>query len=208
MPKDQPTGEESAKRYPHALAVRVATELGDLLRDCCETFPGDDKPRLRIVGSVRRLKPTVKDLELLYVARVVRVPDAGTLFGETLDASAVNVRLDELVASGVLAKRPKADGTLTWGENIRLAVHVATGLPCDFFAATRENWWNQLVCRTGGKDTNTAICNGAIARGLKWATTSAGFECRRSGRLLVRVNSEQDVFAAARMDYLEPKDRK
>ncbi len=197
----------STLRRPHALAVAVAEQLGGVMREWCVTLPGDAQPRMRVVGSVRRLKATVKDLEILFISKVLKVKDRESLLGELREASAINVMLDSLVQAGVLAKRLKCDGSVTWGEEIRLAVHVASGLPVDFFAATRENWWNQLVCRTGGKEMNTAICNAAIAKGLKWATTSAGFKCRRTGKVIRTVHSERDVFAAVGMEYREPSKR-
>lgn len=46
-----------------------------------------------------------------------------------------------------------------WGEKNKLAVHVRTGIPVDFFAATEANWWNYLVCRTGGEQNNIAIAS-------------------------------------------------
>ncbi len=200
----EPTATEP-KRFPRAVAIEVAEELHGLLAEWCEkTATG---PRIAIVGSVRRGKPLVKDLELLYIPELVLEPDPTSLFGEERKVSAINVALDWLVSNGTLAKRLKCDGTATWGESIRLAVHVRTGLPVDFFAATMENWWNQLVCRTGGKDSNTAICNAAIERNLKWSPTSAGFLNPRTGQLSRTVRCERDAFEIVGLPYLEPHQR-
>jgi DNA polymerase/3'-5' exonuclease PolX len=193
------------KRFPRAMAIEVAEELHGLLAEWCVKTPTG--PRIAIVGSVRRGKPLVKDLELLYISESVLEPDPTSLFGEERKVSVISFALDLLVSNGTLAKRLKCDGTATWGESIRLAVHVRTGLPVDFFAATMENWWNQLVCRTGGKDSNTAICNAAIERNLKWSTTSAGFVNPRTGQLSRTVRCERDAFEIVGLPYLEPHQR-
>ena len=93
---------------------------------------------------------------------------------------ATAIAIEGLLASGILTKRPKVDGTFTWGAENKLAVHARTGLPVDLFATTAECYINYLVCRTGGASTNKAICNGAIARGLKWCNYGPGFVRGRS----------------------------
>jgi DNA polymerase/3'-5' exonuclease PolX len=187
------------KRYERTVAIQVAKDLHTHLEGTFE--------RIKVVGSVRRGKTTVKDLELLYIPHTIHIPDPQSLLGETIHLSAVNHRLDELVRAGVLVKRPKLDGTLTWGEDIRLAIHVESGLPVDFFAARPANWWNLLVCRTGGAESNKRICDAAIARNLKWRTNGAGFHNRSNDQLARTVRSERDVFEIVGLPYLEPHQR-
>jgi DNA polymerase/3'-5' exonuclease PolX len=83
--------------------------------------------------------------------------------------------------------------------------HVASGIPADLFAATRENWWNYLVCRTGPADSNMRICMGAQARGWKWNPYGAGFSDPEGN---VRVmDSERAVFDFVGLPYREPEAR-
>ena len=195
------------QRFDRKIALAVAEELHAALVAAVDTPFGHTKPAIAIVGSTRRGKPTVKDLELLFIPRIAKVADPLDLFGKTIEADAVACELEKLIARGVLKPRPKCDGSHTWGEAIKLAVHVATGLPVDLFTARPGNWYNLMVCRTGGKETNEAICNAAIAKGLKWSPQSPGFLNRTTLEVARTVRSERDVFTIAGLEYLEPHQR-
>lgn len=197
---------QEPQRFPREVAISVAEEMRLALtnRFLVDGGPADAFEQIKIVGSTRRGKSTVKDLELLFIPTRVFTTDLDSLFSETLKVSGMNLCLDAMVKEGRIVKRPKCDGTFTWGEDIRLAVHVCTGLPVDFFACTRETWWNQLVCRTGGKISNTEIAVAAQERGLKWNPFGVGFTNVRTGKLARTVRSEEDVFEIAGVPYLPP----
>ncbi len=82
-----------------------------------------------------------------------------------------------------------------WGEKNKLAVHVASGVPVDLFAATEANWFNYLVCRTGPGESNIAIASAAKAMGWQWHPYGTGFSrpvgLGTEGRA---VASEREVF--------------
>lgn len=169
------------------------------------------------VGGYRRQKQEMKDLELLIIPKVVERPDPSDLFGG--GQRPVNVTLahfDELVASGVLEKRRKVDGSLSaWGESNRHALHLASGLPLDLFFATRESWWNRLVVTTGPRELNVRIAG--LARKLspawEWEVGEAGFvplggtwaSCQRTRRTM---RSEREVFEFVGLEYREPEERR
>lgn len=184
----------SAKvKYLRAEALKVAKELCDLQRLC---------ERLICAGSLRRRKLQVGDVEIVYISKVTTVPDG--LF-DSKQVSLMDVALDEMVAEGIIAKRTNVNGSVMWGEKNKLAVHVASGIPVDFFAATEANWFNYLVCRTGGAENNTAIASAAQAKGWKWNPYGAGFTNERGQ--LVPVTSERDVFDLVGLPYKEPWER-
>lgn len=185
-------------RYPRAAALAVARELVAALTPACS--------RLIVAGSLRRRKADVGDVELVFIPRIVEQPDPGDLLGNRISCDAAELAINDLVARGVLAKRPKSNGTTTWGDQNKLAIHVASGIPVDLFAGQMANWWCLLVCRTGSAETNQQICNAAIARGWKWNPYGAGFS-DRDGRLVRRVYSERDVFEAVGLSYKEPWER-
>jgi DNA polymerase/3'-5' exonuclease PolX len=202
-------------KHPAEAAKRVARALCEHLKLCCEINPAEQRPFLVVAGSLRRRKAEVGDVEILCVPRIGQVPDG--LF--TKQGSLVDQRLEELLERGILAKRKNCNGAVTWGVKNKLAVHVESGMPVDLFIATAASWYNYLVCRTGGKDSNTAIATAAQKRGLKWHPYDEGFEVidavRASTvlnrelrpRQMLRVMSEADVFAFAGLNYLEPHDR-
>jgi DNA polymerase/3'-5' exonuclease PolX len=190
-------------KYPRAAALDVARAMVKALQPACS--------RLLIAGSLRRRKAEVGDVEVLYIPEIVPRPDPADLFGKPIATNAADAALADLLALGVIEKRENSLGRTAWGAQNKLARHVASGIPIDFFAATPENWWNLVVCRTGGAETNVAICNGAIDAGWKWNPYGHGFSRpnpERPGWLLIReMHSEQEVFAWAGLDYLEPWER-
>lgn len=183
-------------KFPRAAALAVARELVAPLRAITEPN------RLICAGSLRRRKDRVGDVELLYIPRLVSEPDG--LF-DTRQVSLVDHLLDELVRAGVLAKRLNTLGSEIWGEKNKLAVHVASGIPVDFFAASEANWFNYLVCRTGSAENNVRIASAAKAKGWQWNPYGAGFT-DQSGTV-VPVRSEREVFDLVGLDYLEPWER-
>lgn len=189
------------RKYPRVEAIAVAKELCDALKPHCE--------RLIVAGSLRRRRMEVGDVEILYIPKLrpVEIP-AEDFFqaarvGQLDDAEA---RLDWLLEQGVIAQRRNVRGATTWGAKNKLAVHVASGIPVDFFASSEASWFNYLVCRTGGAETNVRIASAAKAKGWQWNPYRAGFS--RDGEPEFFAKSEQDVFEFVGLPYREPWERR
>lgn len=181
------------KRWPRLEAEAVARELAWMLAGVCD--------RVVVAGSLRRGKALVGDVEILYIPRYqARAFDMFTDRMEDLAAE----RIGELVRDGVLFKRPSKTGSFSWGEKNRLAVHTRSGIPVDLFAATEENWWNYLVCRTGPAESNMRIARAAKERGWKWNPYGVGFS---RGQEVRRMGSEEDVFRFAGLAFMEAEGR-
>lgn len=186
-------GMTEEKRFPHKLACQVAGEILEALRPACT--------RLQVAGSVRRLRPFVKDVEILFVPAVIyRKTDL--FFSEPVKP--VEEKIAWLHTEGIIEKRLNSLGRETWGELNKLARHVETGLPIDLFAANDENWWNLLVCRTGPKQSNMDICKAAAKKGWTWRPYEKGFT---SGAHWHITHSEREVFELVGLPYKEPRDR-
>jgi DNA polymerase/3'-5' exonuclease PolX len=181
-------------RYPRSDAMAVAKEL------CAALKPVTEK--LVVAGSLRRRKPMVGDVEILFVPKMIEVKF--DLFN-TLKVSAADAYLEQMLKAAVLKKRLNAKGHSMWGEKNKLAVHVSSGIPVDLFTATEENWFNYAVCRTGGAQTNVRICEAAQARGWKWNPYGPGFTDHLGETR--KVTSELDVFEFVGLKYLEPWER-
>jgi DNA polymerase/3'-5' exonuclease PolX len=176
----------------------------------------DGVPWLRVAGSLRRGKPEVGDVEMVYVPASGDVQNG--LFVE--QGNVFDAALETLILRRIIAPRKNAKGVQMWGGQNKFAVHVASGLPLDFFATTAPAFFNYLVCRTGGKESNVALAVSAAERGLKWHPYHSGFEvvdCERAqaalnrpelttGRFVV-ATSERAVFELAGLAYLEPWER-
>jgi DNA polymerase/3'-5' exonuclease PolX len=186
---------ETKTKWPLAAAQMVARELWGVLAPACEA--------IEIAGSIRRRKPMIGDVEIVYVPRydVAKLPDE--MFAQA-EQNMADLAIENLLLCGVLGKRTNVNGREMFGEKNKLVRHMATGMPVDLFATTEDAWFNYLVCRTGGSESNIAICNAAIARGWKWNPYGAGFSRGDETR---RMKSEREVFEFVGLQYLEPEER-
>lgn len=181
-------------RFPRDQAVAVATQLQAMISPACE--------RIAIVGSLRRSKDTVGDIELLFIPRMTTRPD-GLFDRETV--SVAGEVIDRLVKDRLLDKRTNAKGQFTWGDQNKLAIHVPSGIPVDLFATTPEKWWVSLVIRTGSKETNLRLTNGAIRHGGQLNAYGSGVTWKDGSH--TAATSEQHVFELCHILYLEPHQR-
>jgi len=187
-------------KHPRAKALEVARELTAALRPLCEP------ERFIFAGSLRRMKPEVGDIEMVYVPLIESRPDPDDLLNHPVMTNLFDLKLNEWLKAGVITKRVGPQGGTAWGASNKLAVHTASGIGVDFFQADQQSFWTLLVCRTGSAEMNTRICNGAIARGQTW-NMYRGFEDRVTGELLYVPDSEEALFAHVGLPYLPPKDR-
>lgn len=130
-------------KHPRAEALDVARRLTAALRELCEP------DRFIFAGSLRRMKPEVGDIEVVYVPKVEMLPDPNDLLGNPIPTVRFNRLLEDWLKSGVLQKRVGEKGGTAWGPVNKLAVHVESGIGIDFFEANKRNFWSLLVCRTG-----------------------------------------------------------
>lgn len=170
--------------------------------------------RVEIAGSLRRRKAMVGDVELLYIPKILRLPDPRDLFGELVDANAADERIQYLENISLLHRRKNVKGAEMFGEKNKLMRHVRSGIPVDLFAATEENWFNYLVCRTGGAENNVAIAAAAKRKGWQWNPYGAGFSREAHdgayGEVPAAVHPvrcEEDVFKFVGLPYRPPMDR-
>ena len=185
----------SKQKYPRSDALKVAKLLCVSLADITD--------RLIVAGSLRRRKTEVGDVEILYIPKMVT---QSLDFFTATSVSQVDLMLDRLLANGVIAKRKNVNGSVMWGEKNKLAVHVASGIPVDFFAARADTWFNYLVCRTGGAENNRQIAVAANAKGWRWNPYGVGFS-DAAGNLVATVAAERDVFDLVGLPYREPWER-
>jgi len=184
------------QRWSLETASFVALELSVALLDSCD--------QITIAGSIRRQKPMVGDVEIVYVSKATRVADPEDLFGASREILEAEAAIERLEREGVIQKRILAAGRQSYGSLNKLMMHTASGIPVDFFRTNKQSWWNYLVCRTGSSASNIRISQAAIARGMSWASNSAGF---RRGDELIAVHSEEEVFAAVGLPFLPPHER-
>jgi DNA polymerase/3'-5' exonuclease PolX len=184
------------------VAYEIAEQLGRALAEVCEDY------RCQLVGSMRRQKSWVADIEMLYIGKVGLEEDLDSLFLEPIEVDLAEQWIQGLLEAGILDKRETVKDSKAYGPKNKLLVHVASGIPVDLFVATEENWYNLLVCRTGPVVSNIRISQKAKALGLKWNPYGAGFTgiCANAvGE--IRIQSEREVFDHVGIEYREPQER-
>lgn len=184
------------KRYSYGEAHTVAESIMEMLYSRCE--------QIKIAGSLRRQKQEVGDIELLFIPYMVPVKD--DLFGGAKMDDAAADAINGMVDWGYIKKRPNSAGHFTWGPQNKLAVHVESGIPIDFFATTKDRWFVSLVIRTGPKELNIRLITEAAKRGYKLHAYGV-LEKVATGEQIAPA-SEQELFEYCGVPYVEPKDRR
>lgn len=181
-------------RVPLARAGTLAVFLVDELRPACE--------RIEIAGSIRRRKPTVKDIELVAIPKMSR-----DLFGELLvdEPTELDLLVDRLVADGRLAPRLNSAGGRCMGSKMKRLVAVRSGIAVDLFAVTPPAQWGAIFAiRTGPADFSEWLVTICQRRGLRCV----------EGRLVdaqgreIPTPEERDFIDACGAQYVEPWERR
>lgn len=194
------------QKWPWEVAHAVAQEILRAL--------DGSVARSAVAGSLRRRKAYVGDVEILYIPKMVSMPDQQSLLRELVDVNMTEVTISDMERLGFLERRKNVKGAEMFGEKNKLMRHVKSGIPVDLFAATEENWFNYLVCRTGGADNNVAIASAAQRKGWKWNPYGPGFsrEAHQGAygdvaAAVHQVHSEEEVFKFAGLRYRPPCER-
>jgi len=128
-------------------ALKVAWEVMGLVRPVVE--------RIAVAGSVRRGLDEVKDVEVVYLPRLVAAQR--TLF-EMGMVPATEARIYELMQLGVLRLDQQV---LRNGPKYKRVIHVASGVVVELFRADPDNWGLILALRTGPADfMKTVVSHG------------------------------------------------
>lgn len=184
-------------RYPRAFALTVAERLMAALAPFVE--------RVEVAGSIRRMKDGVGDVELVFIPKLeTRQVD---MFS-TEPADLVHERLNDLLYSKVLCKRPSKIGVFTWGMLNKLAIDAETGIPCDFFCEPNiADWHRTMIIRTGPRELNIKLIQSAAARGLHVHAYSGAGITDATGKS-IPYKDEAEFFALCGVPYIKPEDRK
>lgn len=166
--------------------------------------------KLALAGSIRRQRPTVGDIEIVLVPKLVaRQPDPFEKMLGSMREPPVDVAdtfLNLALAHGHLKKRVGQAGHTAWGPSNKLAIDVASGIPIDFFSTTLECFPMLLVIRTGGKQTNINLANAAARRGWKLKPYHGGYENRRTGEMHI-CKTEEECFTFVGLQCPPPTHR-
>jgi len=171
-------------------AQRYAEKILTWLMPHCE--------RIQVAGSVRRARPECADIDLVVIPRLDVTRD---MFGTVLTTRNVTwCFLCNYIA--------QSNGTAKWlaGQENEHGKNWLLQLPkcqCDIFTATPDTWGTVLLCRTGSKEHNIWLASRVKASGGHWHPA----EYLRLGGKTHDVRTEESIYAACGLPYIEPADR-
>lgn len=195
-----------------AEAQKIAEALMQELAPICD--------RAAVAGSVRRLKPAPKDLEIVAIPKPTKYQAVLTGLPEVVRWS-TDDWCDAGLAAGRLRKRLDKNGRGAVGDRYkRLEVRVAAYCPeiegvewmaLDLFLVhPPSDWWTLYVVRTGPGEYSHMIAGLARSRGfrineghLERLVLDDGKEAWET----VPLQSEEEFFATLGLPYLRPEER-
>jgi hypothetical protein len=182
---------EKSERVEAGIAELAAKRFVGLIREHCQ--------RVEIAGSVRRKKETVKDVEIVAIAK------PGLL-----------ARLDQMVGQGVITKAVYPDGKMRWGEQYRGMIFE--GIKIEIFLTDADGWGYQFWLRTGPGDANTEFMRVLNARsnfraidGHMWHS-ARGWRREKDkwaadDRVMMSLPEERDFFGLIGLEFVPPAQR-
>lgn len=161
-------------------------------------FPPETYERWEFAGSIRRLKPNVKDVEHVIIPKM---GNSG-MFSDT----EINKLWDELemhVLHGRLKKAVYSDGRFRWGDKYR---GVWDGeIKHEMFLAVPDNWGCIFTIRTGSATFSRRLVSKLLSDGVY--RQQDGFLVLQSTGERIPCPNEESFFNAACMKYRDPEDR-
>lgn len=177
----------SGNRIPLEKALTLAASLASQLSPGCQ--------RIEIAGSVRRLCPTVGDLEIVCVEK--RKED---LFGDDA-GSALHPILQGLVEDGFL-------DFLKGGDRYKQYLLPREGIKVDLFISNKERWGVLFLIRTGPAKFSHRFVTSKSQGGLLPSHLRIQDGRVWNGDKVLDTPEEATVFQVCGLPWIEPKDRK
>jgi DNA polymerase/3'-5' exonuclease PolX len=158
-----------------ARARGIAETIIERLKPHCE------KDKAVIVGSIRRGRPFVHDIDLLCI------PSNQGQFYNALQQI----------------------GQVKGGKKILQM--MTQGIMVDIYIATPETWATLLLIRTGSKASNIRLCSLARKRGLRLHADGRGLVSPGDNEITLEhpviCNTEADIFKELGLPYQQPAER-
>jgi DNA polymerase IV (family X) len=189
----------------HVHALEVAESLIDFLQPACK--------RIEIKGSICRLKPEVKDIEILAIPDLTPPPHARPEFGKPIPKvykTLLDKMLDEMQGEEALVFKKSGDRyKQLWLKYAGIAVDLFLVLP-------PAQWGVQAVIRTGPAEfshwmVTRKLKGGALPDGYIVEDGVVGERVRtakgdmRNGE--IAMPEEIDFLNFCGVGWIEPKDR-
>jgi len=177
--------------FPYAFALDIANDFIRHISAACDRF--------EIVGSLRRQKLGVNDIDLLVIPRFVKMNDE-TLFGTPYQENQLDKQLSQLC----LSHEMELDAN---GSKIKRFLKSVDGdtIPIDLYIATEQTWWTLLLIRTGSRNHNIKLARRAMELQMHLKADGSGL-LTSNGRI-ISVGSEEEIFRHLNLEYRPPEER-
>lgn len=149
--------------------------------------------KVEVVGSIRRRHPEVNDVDLIAIS-----------LDDTAWRAIPGVLFKKLQASIILRGMELIGVTLPHqvGSPIAFGTRYAN-VQIDIYRARAHTWGVLELIRTGSKEHNTKLCAHALVNHMM---LSAAKGVIKDG-FVVASRTEEEIFAALGLAYVEPKNR-
>lgn len=147
--------------------------------------------KIEVAGSIRRKRPEVGDVDIVCIPRGIE------------GRAAV---IERCRKSGHLVKNGPQYVEFLYGGPLgpaQLDLWFAHAGKSDLFNSTPSNWGMLLLARTGSKEHNVKLAGIAKAKGLTFKPHD-GIE---SGDVIVASETEEAIFAALGVPFVQPENR-
>lgn len=159
-------------------AKKIADGIVEMLRPHCH--------RIEIAGSIRRMKPDVKDIEIVAIPKPY---DLG-LFGYGL--------------APIVDQWEKVKGDLVYQKTRYTQRILPQGIKLDLFFADHENWGLIYAMRTGSAEySHNVLAKGWVRAGF---TSMNGYLTTPKGSRII-VQEERGLFDLIGIPWTEPHQR-
>jgi len=152
-------------------AQKIASEVVLRLAPYCS--------RIEVVGSIRRKKPLVKDVDIVLIPS-----DPWNLDFEILGLA--------------MPFHPKLSGG-------KLKRFNYNGVQVDLYYAAEDTWATLLLIRTGSKENNIRLATLAKKRGWRLAASGDGLFDETGRR--IAGDTEESIYEALGLRYQRPEER-
>jgi DNA polymerase (family 10) len=170
------------------LNLAAANELGLRVIDALQPFC----TKIMVAGSVRRLRAHVNDLDIVLIPAGL---DATNLIMERIEQNWDLVAGRQPAPQNVIFRSRKS--------GFQLDLFFAHAGTSDLISSTPSNWGAILLTRTGSKFHNQQLCQHAIGKGLKYASTRGVMK----GDEVIASETEESIYEALGLPWREPTER-
>jgi DNA polymerase (family 10) len=154
-----------------------------------------------VVGSLRRQRPEVNDIDIVVIPRC----PPGQNWDEIAKA------LNRAMGMVQVKKGPKLMTFAHYSDAPGLVMRPRDPeYTVDIYHATPETWGILILVRTGSKEHNVKLCNLALSKGMKLSAAEGILKPLESFPSMMKIiasKTEEEIFAALGLPYIEPKDR-